>query len=67
MLTRLTDRALETPEKTIRVKRYGMWGTSAEIEGIGKKFFVVFPNGRRKEFQRLVDAEMHLKELVERR
>ena len=63
-LTRLEDRFEDGPDGQIRVIRYGMWGTTSEIEGRGKKFTVVHPNKSKKEFKRLVDAQEYLDDFV---
>ena len=65
MLTRLADR-IEASEETGEevIIRYGLWGTSAEIERRGpKKFVVVHKNKQEKSFSRLVDAEQDLMKL----
>lgn len=65
MLSRLTDRFEDGPDgKKIKIVRYGMCGTSTEIERRGRKWFVVHPNRKEKEFKRRIDAELYLKELV---
>ena len=66
MLTRLTDRIDATDDGEVVVRRYGMWGTTSEIEVRGKKFFVVHSNKKEKEFKRLCDAEDYLKERLYR-
>ena len=63
-LNRLSDRFEEGPDGKIRIKRYGMWGTGTEIEGRGKKYYVVHPNRKEKEFEKLIDAQIYLDEFV---
>lgn len=65
MLTRLQDR-IETGAdgEEIVVRRYGMWGTTAEIESKEEKFRIVYPDGKYEKFKRLKDAEIRLKELA---
>ena len=41
-----------------------MWGTGTEIEGRGKKYYVVHPNRKEKEFEKLIDAQIYLDEFV---
>jgi len=66
MLTRLTDRieALPDDEGEQVIKRYGMWGTTAEIEKRGRVWFVIYPDGNIDKFKTLTEAEGCLKELV---
>lgn len=67
MLTRLMDRYEETQDgKRLRIIRYGLWGTSAEIEKRGRKFYVVHPNRKEKDFKSLAEAELYLEELRSR-
>ena len=64
MLTRLSNRIDEDQDGSqLVIKRYGMWGTTAEIEVRKRKFVVVFPNHKEKTFKRLIDAELYLKEM----
>ena len=63
-LSRLTDRIEDGPDGTIKIKRYGMWGTMTEIEVRGRKYFVVHPNKKEKEFKRLIDAQIYLNDFV---
>lgn len=64
MLNRLTDRIEQDAEKgEIIIRRYGMWGTSAEVESRGS-YFVVKHKGNEIKLKRLVDAEAYLKGLV---
>lgn len=78
MITRLADRIEKGPEGDVHIRRYGMWGTSAEIEARETEvpkikngvvvnirrigYFVVSPDGTEKKFTRKVDAELFLKE-----
>lgn len=65
--TRLTDRIeSEGPDGgEVVVRRYGMWGTSSEIEVRGKnKYFVVHPNKKEKNFRTLAEAEKYLEECL---
>lgn len=66
MLTRLTDRFDQTPDGEKKVIRYGMCGTSDEIERHGKKYIVVHSDKRKKDlsFDRLYEAELYLLERV---
>jgi len=66
MLTRLSDRFDQTPDGEKKVVRYGMWGTSDEIERHGKKYIVVHSDKRKKDlsFHRRCDAELYLLERV---
>ncbi|MBQ1789808.1 MAG: hypothetical protein II008_06510 [Oscillospiraceae bacterium] len=69
LLNRLAGR-IETvePDKTMKIARYGMWGTTAEIERRGpKKWTVVQLRKKDVEFKRLVDAEEYLLDLVRHR
>ena len=63
MLTRLTDKIESGPDGEEVIIRYGMWGTTAEIERRNGKFFVVHKNKRKETFDRLHDAELYLKEV----
>ena len=66
MLTRLTDRIDVDPDGgEMVVKRYGMWGTTTEIEVRKRKYVMVFPNKKEKTFKRLIDAELYLKEKLD--
>ena len=68
MLTRLSDRHEAGPDgQQLRIIRYGLWGTSAEIEKRGRKFYVVHPNRKEKDFKSLAEAELYLEELSSRR
>jgi len=65
MLTRLTDRIEEgTDGKQAKVVRYGMWGTTSEIERRGRKWFVVHPNKKEKQFKNRAEAELYLQEYM---
>ena len=70
MLTRLTDRFEEGPNGPnfpIRILRYGLWGTTAEIERRKKGLFVVVhKNKQEKKFKTLEEAEAYLHQLVNR-
>jgi len=63
-LNRLSDTFEDGPDGKVRIIRYGMWGTSTEIEVRGRKYFVVHPNKKKKEFKRLIDAQIYLDEYV---
>ena len=63
-LSRLADRFEDGPKGKIRIKRYGMWGTGSEIEVRERKYYVVHPNKKEKEFQSLVDAQIYLNSFV---
>ena len=68
MLSRLADRFEDGPEdKKIRIIRYGLWGISAEIEKRGRKWFVVHPNKKEKEFKTLAEAEVYMEQLRAKR
>ena len=65
MLTRLSDRVEVNAEgKSRKIHRYGLWGTSSEIESRGKKWVVVHPNKKEKEFHYREEAEHYLEDLV---
>ena len=65
MLTRLTDRIEEGPDgKQVKVVRYGMWGTTAEIERHGRKFEVVRKGKKLEEFKTREEAEQFMKTLI---
>lgn len=65
LINRLTDRYEEGSDgKQLRILRYGMWGTSIEIERRGRKWLVVHPNRKEKEFKRRIDAELYLKQMI---
>jgi len=66
MLTRLTDRIVEQDGgKKKKIARYGMWGTTSEIEKRSRKCFVVIhKNKQEKEFPSLEEAEQYLKERI---
>lgn len=65
MVTRLTDRIEEGPNgKPIRIKRYGVWGTTSEVESRKRKWVVVHPNKKEKEFEYLEEALKYLYDLV---
>ncbi len=67
MLTRLTDRVdVDKNGEDIKIVRYGMWGTTAEIERRGRKWFVVHPNRKEKSFKNRTEAEIYLTELIRR-
>lgn len=67
MLTRLTDRIEEGPDgKDVRIIRYGMWGTNAEIERHGRKFRIVQHGKKKEEFKTLAEAELYMEELCRR-
>ena len=65
MLTRLTDRIEEGPDgKEVKVIRYGMWGTNAEIERHGRKFVVIRKGKKPEIFKTLEEAEQFMKTLI---
>ena len=65
MVTRLTDRIEEGPNgKPIRIKRYGVWGTTSEVESRKRKWVVVHPNKKEKEFEYLEEALKYLEEFA---
>ena len=68
MLTKLTDRLEEGPDGPnfpIRILRYGMWGTTAEIERRKKgQYVVVHKNKQEKKFKTLEEAEKYLVQLT---
>jgi hypothetical protein len=65
VVTRLTDRIEEGPNgKPIRIKRYGVWGTTSEVESRKRKWVVVHPNKKEKEFKYLEEALKYLYDLV---
>ena len=68
MLTRLTDRIEEGPDgKEVKVVRYGMWGTNAEIERHGRKFNVIRKGKKLESFRILEEAEQYMITLIGRR
>ena len=65
MVSRLQDRIEEGPNgKPIRIKRYGVWGTTSEVESRKRKWVVVHPNKKEKEFKYLEEALKYLYELA---
>lgn len=66
MLTRLADRIESSDEDgQVVIRRFGMWGTNAEIECRKNGYFVVHPHGKGEEkFKTRADAEVRLKELI---
>lgn len=65
MVTRLTDRIEEGPEgKKIRIKRYGVWGTTSEVESRKRRWVVVHPNKKEKKFKYLEEALGYLKDFA---
>ena len=67
MLTRLTDRIeKDTDGNDIVIRRYGLWGTTAEIETNGKTVKLIYPDGKFEKYKLLKDAEIRLKELAAR-
>ena len=68
MLSRLTDRIENGPDgKPVkRVLRYGLWGTSLEIEKRKKGNYVIVSQKGEvlKEFKTLEEAEVYLKSEV---
>ena len=68
MLTRLTDRIEEGSDgKQVKVVRYGMWGTNAEIERHGRKFEVVRKGKKLESFRTREEAEQFMNTLIGRR
>ena len=72
-LTRLTDRekvdengvvVLDKNGNPVNIKRFGLWGTTAEVEIDGKKVEVVQRNGSRKRFKTKEEAEAYMKTLL---
>ena len=64
MLTRLTDRYEKSDDgKEIRIKRYGLWGMTSEIENRKSKWFVVHKNKQEKQFKTRGEAEAYLEEM----
>lgn len=64
MLTRLQDRIESTDSGPIKIIRYGLWGTTAEIERRGRLFYIVFSNKKEIKFKTLAEAEVYMKELL---
>ena len=64
-LRRLTDR-IETDSEGNEVitKRYGLWGTTVEVEKCGKKIEMIYPDGKREKYKSLEEAEVAMKKLV---
>lgn len=61
MLTRLTDRIdIAADGSETLIVRYGMWGTMSEIERRGRKWFVVHPNKKEKQFKNRTEAEQYV-------
>ena len=68
MLTRLTDRVEKAKDGTpVKVIRYGMWGTNAEIERHGRKFDVVRKGKKLESFGTLEEAEKFMTTMIGRR
>lgn len=68
LLNRLADRFEPGKKKPVKIIRYGIWGTTAEIERRGPKKFAVVQKGKKEiAFKRLVDAEAYMLELVRHR
>lgn len=66
MLSRLTDRVeTDSDGNDIKIIRYGMWGTSSEIERRGREWFVVHPNKKEKKFKNRTEAEYYLRDYME--
>lgn len=72
-LTRLTDRekvdenGMVVTDKNgnpVNIKRFGLWGTTAEVEIDGKKVEVVHRNGSRQRFKTKEEAEAFMKTLL---
>ena len=67
-LTRLTDRIEEDGSGgQIQVNRYGLWGTTAEIEVKAGNITVVRGKRALQKCGSLSDAKLYLEELVRRR
>ena len=64
MLTRLTDKIEKGADGETRIIRYGMWGTSAEIEKHGRKYVVIHKNKKQATFPTLAEAEVYCKEFM---
>ena len=65
MLTRLADRVeVDEKGKTHKIHRYGLWGTTSEIESCGKKWKVVHPNKKEQVFRYKEEAEAYLEDIV---
>ena len=72
-LTRLSDR-IKTDEtganvvdkngNEVKIKRFGMWGTTAEVEIDGRKVEVIHHDGSRKRFKTKTEAEVYMKTLI---
>ncbi len=65
-LTRLTDR-IETDKKTgeeIITKRFGIWGTTAEVDKTGRNIRVILPDKQEVKFRTLEEAEVYMIDLV---
>lgn len=68
MLTRLSDRVEKGKDgKPVKVIRYGMWGTNAEIERHGRKFVIVRKGKKLESFGTLEEAEKFMTTLIGRR
>lgn len=67
MITRLADRVEDGPNGKVKIKRYGLWGTNAEIEKRGKEKYVLVNWKESREFKHLEEAEIYLQELVSMR
>ncbi len=64
MLTRLTDRYEPGEKGEIRIIRYGLWGTTLEIEKIGRKYWIVKGKKKMSSYETLEEAEVELKALT---
>ena len=62
LLNRLTDRIEKGPDGDEKIIRYGMWGTTSEIEKRKRQYFVVHPNKKEVKFNRLTEAAIYLRE-----
>lgn len=61
MLTRLSDRyEVGQDGQKLRIIRYGMWGSTSEIEKRGKKYVIVHKNGKERVCKSLEEAEVYL-------
>ena len=67
MLTRLADRIESGSNGEEIIIRYGMWGTTAEIERHGRKFRVIHKGKKLNEFDTLQEASVLLSALADSR
>jgi hypothetical protein len=64
MLTRLADRIEPGANGDTRIIRYGMWGTTLEIEKIGRKYWIVKGKKKLSSYKTLAEAEVELRALT---